>query len=191
LTELERGPKQKEDLVMFLPFTKIRLANMGGSKKQSTREIERKFLLKRFPPGLKKFPHDTIVQGYLAVGRGGLQVRLRKKGFVRSLTFKQGTKGAREEREIRLSVDQFDALWPATAGRRLTKVRYDVPWKGRTIEIDIYRGRLAGLVVAEVEFDDERSCAAFVPPDWIGRDVTGKPKYSNVALALKGRSRES
>jgi adenylate cyclase len=176
---------------MFLPFTKIRLANMGGAKKQSTREIERKFLLKRFPPGLKKFPHDTIVQGYLAVGRGGLQVRLRKKGFVRSLTFKQGTKGAREEREIRLSVDQFDALWPATAGRRLTKVRYDVPWKGRTIEIDIYRGRHAGLVVAEVEFDDQRSCAAFEPPDWIGRDVTGKPKYSNVALALKGRSRES
>lgn len=176
---------------MFLPFTKIRLANMGGSKKQSTREIERKFLLKRFPPGLKKFPHDTIVQGYLAVGRGGLQVRLRKKGFVRSLTFKQGTKGAREEREIRLSVDQFDALWPATAGRRLTKVRYDVPWKGRTIEIDIYRGRQSGLVVAEVEFDDERSCATFEPPDWIGRDVTGKPKYSNVALALKGRSRES
>ena len=164
---------------------------MGGSKKQSAREIERKFLLKRFPPGLRKFPHDTIVQGYLAVGRGGLQVRLRKKGFVRSLTFKQGTKGAREEREIRLSVDQFDALWPATAGRRLTKVRYDVPWKRHTIEIDIYRGRLAGLVVAEVEFDDQRSCAAFEPPDWIGRDVTGKPKYSNVALALKGRSRES
>ena len=112
-------------------------------------------------------------------------------GFVRSLTFKQGTKGAREEREIRLSVDQFDALWPATVGRRLTKARYDVPWKGRTIEIDIYRGRLAGLVVAEVEFDDQRSCAAFEPPDWIGRDVTGKPKYSNVALALKRGARKS
>lgn len=158
---------------------------MSASKKQSTREIERKFLLKHFPPGLKKFPHDMIVQGYLAVGRGGLQVRLRKKGSVRSLTFKQGTKGAREEREVRLSAEQFDALWPATIGRRLTKVRYDVPWKGRTIEIDIYRGRNRGLVVAEVEFDDQRSCTAFEPPDWIGRDVTGKPKYSNVALALK------
>ena len=169
---------------MFLPFTKIRLANMSGSKKPSSREIERKFLLKRFPPGLKKFPHDTIEQGYLAVGRGGLQVRLRKKGSVRSLTFKQGTKGEREEREIRLSVEQFNTLWPATAGRRLTKVRYDVPWKRHTIEIDIYRGRHDGLVVAEVEFDNQRSCAAFQPPDWIGRDVTGKPKYSNVALAL-------
>jgi len=67
---------------MFLAFTKIRLTGMSALKKQSTREIERKFLLKRFPPGLKKFPHDTIVQGYLAVDRGGLQVRLRKKGSV-------------------------------------------------------------------------------------------------------------
>ena len=64
----------------------------------------------------------------------------------------------------------------------MTKVRYDVPWKTHTIEIDIYR-RHHGLVVAEVEFDNQRSCAAFEPPDWIGRDVTGKPKYSNVALA--------
>ena len=158
---------------------------MGGvSKKTSTREIERKFLLKRLPRDLTKFPHHSITQGYLAVGPGGLQVRLRKKGAVRSLAYKRG-KGVREEREIRLSNEQFAALWPATAGRRLSKVRYDVPWKEHIIEIDIYRGRHQGLVVAEVEFDDQRSCAAFKPPDWLGRDVTGKPKYSNIALALK------
>ena len=57
--------RPRNPLVMFLAFTKIRLAGMSASKKQSTREIERKFLLKRFPPGLKKFPHDTIEQGYL------------------------------------------------------------------------------------------------------------------------------
>lgn len=168
---------------MFLAFTKIRPAEMSASQKQSLREIERKFLLTRFPPGLKKFPHDSIIQGYLAVGPGGLQVRLRKKAAVRSLAFKRG-KGIREEREIRLSVKQFEALWPATAGRRLSKVRYEVPWKEHTIEIDIYHGRHTGLVVAEVEFDNQRSCAAFEPPDWLGLDVTGKPRYSNVALAL-------
>jgi adenylate cyclase len=170
---------------MFLPFTKIKLADMRATKKPSLREIERKFLLKRFPPGLQKFPHDTIEQGYLAVGRGGLQVRLRKKGSVRSLTYKEGTKGEREEREIRLSLAQFNALWPATVGRRLMKVRYDVPWKTHTIEIDVYRGRHDGLVVAEVEFKNQRSCKTFEAPDWIGRDVTGNPKYSNVALAHK------
>jgi CYTH domain-containing protein len=168
---------------MFFPFTKVRKTNASAGKDPSLREIERKFLLKRFPLNLKKYPHDTIEQGYLAVGRGGLQVRLRKKGSVLSLTYKEGTRGEREEREIRLSLEQFKALWPATAGRRLTKVRYDVPWKKHTIEIDVYRGRHDGLVVAEVEFDDQKSAAEFQRPDWLGRDVTGKPKYSNVALA--------
>src|SRR4051794_26640477 len=102
------------------------------------REIERKFLLKRLPDGLKDYPHEEIEQGYLAVERGGVQVRLRKKADVRSLTYKCGTKTAREEREIRLTPEQFDALWPATKGRRLTKVRFDVPWREHTIEVDIY-----------------------------------------------------
>src|SRR6188474_2747562 len=98
---------------MFFPFTRTKPDRMSASKKLSSREIERKFLLKRFPGDLKKFPHNTIRQGYLAAGRGGLQVRLRKKGPVCSLTYKVGTKGMREEREIRLSAEQFGALWPA------------------------------------------------------------------------------
>jgi adenylate cyclase len=156
---------------------------MNWSKDTSSREIERKFLIKKLPEELAQFPHDEITQGYLAVAPGGVQVRLRKKGAMRSLTYKRGGKGTREEREIRLSAEQFEALWPATAGRRLTKVRYEVPWKEHTIEIDIYNGRHQGLVVAEVEFSDEKSCAAFEPPDWIGEEVTGKSRYSNVALA--------
>jgi len=174
---------------MFFPFTKVRAARAKASVDPSFHEIERKFLLKRFPPNLKKYPHDTVEQGYLAAGSGGLQVRLRKKGSVLSLTYKQGTRGQREEREIRLSLEQFNALWPATAGRRLTKVRYDVPWKKHTIEIDVYRGRHDGLVVAEVEFDDQKSAAEFQRPDWLGRDVTGKRKYSNVALAHDSTAR--
>lgn len=83
---------------------------------------------------------------------------------MRSLTYKRTVKNGREEREIRLSAEQFEALWPATAGRRLSKVRYEMPWKEHTIEIDVYTGRHDGLVVAEVEFADEKSCTAFQPP---------------------------
>lgn len=158
---------------------------MTFTKKTTPREIERKFLLKCLPDGLTSYPHEEIAQGYLAVERGGVQVRLRKKGNVRSLTYKRGNKSAREEREIRLSVEQFDALWPATAGRRLTKIRYDVPFGERTVEVDVYTGRHDGVVVAEVEFPDETSCRDFVPPDWIGEDVTGKSRYSNVMLATE------
>ena len=157
---------------------------MTFTKTGSPREIERKFLLKRLPADLTTYPHEEIEQGYLAVERGGLQVRLRKKGHVRSLTYKRALKTGREEREIRLSAEQFEALWPATEGRRLTKIRYDIPWQEHVIEVDVYTGRHDGVVVAEVEFEDEKTCRDFVPPDWFDEDVTGKSRYSNVVMAI-------
>src|SRR5437667_1033344 len=106
----------------------------------SSREIERKFLLKRLPDKLKRSRHYIIEQGYLATESAGRQVRLRKKGKTASLTFKVGRGAHREEREIRLSLKQFTALWPGTAGRRLRKVRYEIPWRNLLIEIDICGG---------------------------------------------------
>ena len=147
------------------------------------REIERKFLVKELPPGLDRFRSYPIAQGYLANEPGGRHVRLRKKGKTASLTFKVGRGNAREEREIQLSAKQFAALWPATAGRRLRKLRYEIPWRNLLIEIDIYRGRHAGLVVAEVEFPNRVICRKFKAPSWLGREVTGEKRYSNVKLA--------
>lgn len=149
----------------------------------SNREIERKFLLKSVPDNLASYPHEEIDQGYLAIERGGIQVRLRTKGSAHSLTYKRAMKGGREEREVRLSAEQFNALWPATEGRRLTKIRYDIPYGERVIEVDVYTGRHDGLVVAEVEFPDEETCQSFTPPDWFGEEVTNQSRYSNIVLA--------
>src|SRR5436853_5755062 len=151
----------------------------------NSREIERKFLLKRLPEKLDRSRRYIIAQGYLATEPAGRHVRLRKKGKTASLTFKAGSGAHREEREIKLSPKQFAALWPATAGRRLRKSRYEIPWKNLLIEIDIYRGRHAGLVVAEVEFPDRATCRKFKPPPWFGREVTGEKRYSNVWLAAE------
>ena len=152
-------------------------------RSQNNREIERKFLLKRLPDKLKRSRHYIIEQGYLATEPAGRQVRLRKKGNTASLTFKVGRGAHREEREIRLSPKQFAALWPGTAGRRLRKLRYEIPWNNLLIEIDVYRGKHAGLVVAEVEFPDRVTCNQFKPPPWFDREVTGEKRYSNVRLA--------
>lgn len=149
----------------------------------SSREIERKFLIKRLPVEILRSRHFQIAQGYLASEPGGRHVRLRKKAQAPSLTFKVGRGSAREEREIRLSKKQFEILWPATSGRRLRKTRYEVPWKNLVIEIDIYQGRNHGLMVAEVEFPSQLSCRKFKPPGWFGREVTGEKRYSNVRLA--------
>jgi adenylate cyclase len=151
----------------------------------SSREIERKFLLKRLPERLKQARRCVIAQGYLAAELGGRHVRLRKKGKTASLTFKVGRGAHREEREIKLSAKQFSALWPATVGRRLYKLRYEVPWKNFLIEIDIYRRKHKGLVVAEVEFPDRTACRKFKAPAWFGREVTGNKRYSNVRLATE------
>ena len=151
----------------------------------SSREIERKFLLKQLPERLKQARRCVIAQGYLAAEPGGRHVRLRKKGKTASLTFKVGCGAHREEREIKLSAKQFTALWPATVGRRLYKVRYEIPWKNSLIEIDIYRRKHKGLVVAEVEFPNRTACRKFKAPAWFGREVTGNKRYSNVRLATE------
>jgi CYTH domain-containing protein len=156
-----------------------------GNGSPQHREIERKFLVKSLPDNFKRARHFIIDQGYLATESAGRQVRLRKTGGAISLTFKVGRSSHREEREIKLSQKQFAALWPGTAGRRLRKVRYEIPWDNVIIEIDIYRGRHAGLVVAEVEFPDTASCRRFKAPSWFGREVTGTKRYSNVRLALE------
>ena len=152
-------------------------------RKNLNRDIERKFLLKQLPERLKRARRCVIAQGYLAAEPGGRHVRLRKKGKTASLTFKVGRSAHREEREIKLSAKQFSALWPATVGRRLRKLRYEVPWKSLLIEVDVYRGKHSGLVVAEVEFPDRATCRKFKPPSWFGREVTGEKRYSNVKLA--------
>ncbi|MGI8890006.1 MAG: CYTH domain-containing protein [Chthoniobacterales bacterium] len=146
-------------------------------------EIERKFLIEKLPRTLERYPHKKIAQGYLVVEREKGHVRLRRAGRTCTLTFKRGPASAREEREIRLTAAQFAVLWPATAGSRLTKTRYYVPWKKLTVEIDIYSGSNDGLIVAEVEFPDVETCHSFRPPDWLGDEVTGANRYSNVKLA--------
>ena len=153
------------------------------SLSSSSREIERNFLVRELPEDLALHPSTEISQGYLVSTDDGLQVRLRRKNEHYSLTYKRGLGNVREEREVSLTAEQFATLWPATEAKRLTKTRYEIPCGDRVVEIDLYGGRHEGLVVAEVEFDDEQSALHFKPPDWLGEDVTGDPRYSNQLLA--------
>lgn len=146
-------------------------------------EIERKFLVRKLPDDLATRPSAQISQGYLVSTDDGLQVRLRQSDKNYSLTYKRGLGNVREEREVELLAEQFSALWPATEGKRVLKTRYEIPLGDLVVEIDVYGGRHEGLVVAEVEFDDEESATRFQPPEWLGDDVTGDPRYSNQLLA--------
>ncbi|HEY8001020.1 MAG: CYTH domain-containing protein [Vicinamibacteria bacterium] len=153
-------------------------------------EIERKFLVGD-PPDLGGYESDPIEQGYLALAddEGGAEVRLRSRADRLTLTAKSAGGEVREEEEIGIDRDQFERLWRLTGGRRLAKRRYLIPYEGLTIELDVYAGGLAGLIVAEVEFADERAADQFVPPGWFGAEVTGKSEYLNETLATEGRPR--
>ncbi len=150
-------------------------------------EIERKFLVPELPADLTRHPSHEIDQGYLALTPEGVEVRVRRKGGKCFLTVKHGASLSRLEVELPLADADFDALWALTEGKRLRKTRYDIPWHGgRTVELDVYAGRLEGLWVAEVEFDDEASARAFKPPGFFGREITGDPAYRNEKLAREG-----
>ncbi len=149
-------------------------------------EIERKFLVERRPDDLDAHPSREIEQGYLAI-TDDVEVRLRRYGDQTFLTVKSSGDGSRIEEEIEIEARRFAALWPLTDGRRLEKRRYAIPFgDGLTIELDIYHGRLAGLLTAEVEFDTPADATAFAPPGWFGRELTDDPSYKNKRLATQG-----
>jgi adenylate cyclase len=163
----------------------VKLWVMPGTDTNSV-EIERKFLLDGTPEWLDDHDSAHIEQGYLAIVEGETEVRVRRKDGQASLTVKQGTGEVRREEEVELTEDQFEALWPLTEGRRVAKRRYEVPYEELTIEIDVFEGPLSGILTAEVEFDSEEASAACEPPEWLGREVTGDPKYANESLATRG-----
>ena len=62
----------------------------------------------------------------------------------------------------------------------IEKTRYRVEHQGLTWEVDEFDGDNAGLVIAEVELDEEGQ--VIMLPGWVGKEVTGDPRYYNASL---------
>jgi CYTH domain-containing protein len=133
-----------------------------------------------------------IEQGYLVISAepgGPIEVRLRRTDRKKTeLTIKSKPAGqSRIEVEVPVDEEQFGALWPLTAGRRIVKRRYPIPLpEGLVAEYDNYDEKLSGLQVVEVEFSHEEQARSFIPPAWFGREISGDPAYSNAELATHG-----
>ncbi len=137
------------------------------------------------PRTARSAPGTSIIQGYLVVGTA-TSVRARRKGERHVVTVKGGAGGSRTEIEWPITPEDFEGLWPLTEGRRVTKVRHEIPVEGGTAEVDVFEGALEGLVMVEVEFDADDAMAAFEPPDWFGAEVTDHGGYTNASLACAG-----
>ena len=153
---------------------------------KSGEEIERAFKVSQLPRNLEQYPSEKIVQGYLSIDANGAEVRLRKIGERYFETYKGTGRLQRTELEIELSGDQFSTLWPGTEGRRIEKIRYQIREAGQKIELNVFRGNLEGLVLAEIEFPSREKSREFEPPNWLGEEVTEDSRYKNQNLAQKG-----
>ncbi len=146
-------------------------------------EIERKYLVKHIPGSLKDYPCRMLEQGYLNTAP---VIRIRKDNDRYELTYKSKGLMVREEYNLPLTEEAYRHLLPKIDGRLISKRRYMVPLgEHLTAELDIFEGDLAPLILAEVEFPDEKSADAFTPPDWFGEDVTFSGEYHNSALSQR------
>ncbi len=143
-------------------------------------EIERKFLVKTLPENLDSYPCRHLAQGYLCVEP---VVRIRRDNDKYELTYKSGGMMAHQEYNMPLTEQSFAHLKTKIDGRFIEKRRYMIPLEPYTVELDIFEGDLAPLIIAEVEFPSVEEANAFVAPDWFGEDVTYDGRYHNSYLS--------
>lgn len=148
-------------------------------------EIERKFLIDKIPDSidLSSLKCRRIEQGYLCTEP---VVRVRRDNDDYYLTYKSKGLMAREEYNLPLNKAAYNTLIKKADGNIITKTRYEIPEKNNlTIELDIFEGKFAGLLLAEVEFFSEAEALAYTPPAWFGKDVTNDAFYHNSNMAKK------
>ena len=146
-------------------------------------EIERKFLVNDIPNNIDK----TIkIKQYYLMNEISLVQRLRlfdNKHAI--LSFKQKT-NALSKYEFEYNIPYKDALkmiefLPNTPF--IEKNRHICTYDNLKWDIDEFKGKNTGLVVAEIELDNEKQNIKL--PKWIKREVTKQNKYYNFNLALK------
>jgi len=150
-------------------------------------EIERKFLVRSDAFKAQAEKEYDIEQGYLSKEAGKtIRVRIRDtRAFltIKSSLLREGLAKFEWEREIDLA-DAKEMMQICLPGA-IHKTRYIIPappYKGeaRKWEVDVFHGRLDGLVLAEIELGDEHE--PFERPEWIGEEVTGLPQYYNANM---------
>jgi CYTH domain-containing protein len=144
------------------------------------KEIERKFLVTG-EPWKNLSPGTRYRQGYLS-SQPERSVRVRSDGRSGKLTIKGITRGAsRDEFEYEIPLQDAEYLLDQLCERPLIeKVRHKITVSGRTWEVDVFEGDNAGLVVAEIELEDEGQ--TFELPTWVSREVTDDVRYFNANL---------
>ncbi len=170
-------------------------------------EIERKWRItdKSLLPTLDK--GIKIEQGYLAIESGefGAEIRLDdiRDGSGKGkhyLVRKKGDDIKHRKHVTPIPYPVFRDLWPSTGQKKICKTRYEIKLPPQTVlnddreietrvfiaQIDVYKGKLEGLIIVEVEFDTRLDAHYFRPPTWFGEELSHDKRYREKNLVRYG-----
>jgi adenylate cyclase len=143
-------------------------------------EIERKFLVNdmSWKPSRKSL---SVIQGYFPTNGFSLRVRIQDDRAFLTLK-KSKSQISRHEFEYEIpAVDAREMIGLFCGSEVIVKTRHLVEYKGFTWEVDEFHGENDGLVVAELELENEDQ--PFEKPSWIGEEVSQDSRYLNAYLA--------
>ena len=114
----------------------------------------------------RKFHH--ILNGHLEIAK-----LCQKKHFCGQFFKKQ----ALHQIDLKEAQDLFNLCEEGI----IEKYRYLVKENDHTFEVDEFLGENNGLIVAEIELEEENE--KFSTPNWLGKEVTGIVEYYNSNLS--------
>jgi CYTH domain-containing protein len=164
-------------------------AALGFPKPQYTAvERERRWLC-RHVPSVRFVRTEAITDLYVM----GTRLRLREARPIGGMPLLRLSRKADVDAHTRLITsiylpeEEFALLAATLPGVRITKLRHRLPpLPGVKLLVDEFQGGLAGLVLAEAEFETPEALAAFPMPDFAHREVTDDPRFSGGSLAENG-----
>lgn len=152
-------------------------------------EVERRFLVEQLPEGVEQRSSWRITDRYIK----NTQLRLRRMEPTHEgePILKLGQKhtpsppdfGRMTITNIYLAPAEYDVLEMLPA-LELRKRRYAATHDDRAFSIDVFEGALAGLILAETEFDEHTEMDQQLDlPSWVRSEVTTDSRFTGGELA--------
>jgi CYTH domain-containing protein len=163
-------------------------------EKYACLELERRFLLTELPVSLAGQPYRWhIIDRYLPNTRLRLR-RMSAYGDEQDVT-KFGQKYRKKDQSaaeailtnLYLNEAEYSRLSSLEA-RELIKKRYSYPHQGFNYSIDVFEGRLAGLILAEIECETTEQLTTMRVPAFALREVTADLFFTGGNLASLTRT---
>lgn len=146
-------------------------------------EIERKFLVLSTVFLKEAYNENRIVQAYLSSNpERTVRIRIKdNKGYLTIKGIGNASGTTRLEWETQIPLKEAEKLLQICEEGSIDKIRYEVQVGGHIFEVDVFKGKNEGLVLAEIELGNEEE--EFEKPHWLGMEVTGDARFYNAYLS--------